>query len=57
MAVQGPPLRAVPVPLCLYEGRGGCPCPVMGSWHQDPQLSRQLADHGPADQLIARSVL
>ncbi len=33
MAVQGPPLRALPVP-------GGRPCPVTGSGHQDPQLSR-----------------
>ncbi len=40
MAVQGPPLWALPVPPCLHEGRGGCPCPVMGSGHQDPQLSR-----------------
>ncbi len=40
MAVQGPPLRALPVPPCLHEGRGGRPCPVMGSGHQDPQLSR-----------------
>ncbi len=41
MAVQGPPLRALPVPpLCLHEDCGGRPCPVMGSGHQDPQLSR-----------------
>ncbi len=40
MAVQGPPLRALPVPPCLHEGRGGRPCPVTGSGHQDPQLSR-----------------
>ncbi len=40
MAVQGPPLWALPVPPCLHEGRGGRPCPVMGSGHQDPQLSR-----------------
>ncbi len=40
MAVQGPPLRALPVRPCLHEDRGGCPCPVTGSGHQDPQLSR-----------------
>ncbi len=31
MAVQGPPLRALPVPPCLHEGRGGHPCPVTGT--------------------------
>ncbi len=40
MAVQGPPLRALPVHPCLHEGRGGRPCPITGSGHQDPQLSR-----------------
>ncbi len=52
MAVQGPPLRALPVLPCLHEDRGGRPCPVTGSGHQDPQLSRawprareQLCDH------------
>ncbi len=40
MAVQGPPLRALPVLPCLHEDRGGRPCPVTGSGHQDPQLSR-----------------
>ncbi len=52
MAVQGPPLRAVPVPLFLYEGRRGRPCPIMGSGHQDlddwlsmAQSREQLCDH------------
>ncbi len=40
MAVQGPPLRALPVRPCLHEDRGGCPCPITGSGHQDPQLSQ-----------------
>ncbi len=40
MAVQGPPLQALPVPSCLCESHGGRPCPVTGSGHQDPQLSR-----------------
>ncbi len=39
MAVQGPPLRALPVLPCLHEDRRGRPCPVTGSGHQDPQLS------------------
>ncbi len=45
MAVQGPPLRALPVRPCLHEDRGGCPCPVTGSGHQDPQLSRAWPAH------------
>ncbi len=39
MAVQGPPLWALPVPSCLHVSQGGRPCPVTGSGHQDPQLS------------------
>ncbi len=27
-------------PPCLYEGRGGCPYPIIGSGHHDPQLPR-----------------
>ncbi len=53
MAVQGPPLRALPVPL--HEGRGGRPCPVTGSGHQDPQLSRRLAHSGPVPRTVVRS--
>ncbi len=55
MAVQGPALRAFPVPPYLYESRGGCPCPVMGSGHQDPQLSRRLAHYGPVTRAVVRS--
>ncbi len=33
------PIFTLPVPPCLHEGRGGRPCPVTGSGHQDPQLS------------------
>lgn len=40
MAVQGPPLRAVPVPPVSSQRHGGRPCPATGSGHQDPQLSR-----------------
>ncbi len=40
MAVQEPPLRALPVPSCLCKSHEGRPCPVTGSGHQDPQLSR-----------------
>ncbi len=40
MAVQGPPLRALPLSPCLHEGRRQRPCPVMGSGRQDPKLSR-----------------
>ncbi len=38
MAVQGPPLRALPVSSCVHEGRRRRPYPVMGGGHQDPQL-------------------
>ncbi len=55
MAVQGPPLRAFPVSPCLHEGRRGCPCPVTGSGHQDPQLSRRLAHSGPVPRTVVRS--
>ncbi len=43
MAVQGPPLRALPVSPCVHEGRRRRPYPVTGSGHQDPQLPRRLA--------------
>lgn len=55
MAVQGPPFWALPVPLHLQESRGGRPCPTMGSGHQDPQLSRQLAHHGPVAREVVQS--
>ncbi len=38
MAVQGPPLRALPVSPCVHEGCRGRPYPVTGSGRQDPQL-------------------
>ncbi len=55
MAVQGPPLRALPVSPCLHEGRRGRPCPVTGSGRQDPQLSRRLAHSGPVPRTVVRS--
>ncbi len=54
MAVRVLPFRAVSVPPCLYEGRGGHPCPVMGSGHQDPP-SRWLAHHGPVSGTVVWS--
>ncbi len=36
MAVQGPPLLALPVSLCFYEDRRGCPYPATGSGWMDP---------------------
>ncbi len=38
MVVQDPPPRALPVSLCLYEGRRGRPYPATGSGRQGPQL-------------------
>ncbi len=55
VAVQGPPLRALPLSPCLHEGRRGHPCPVMGSGRQDPQLSRRLAHSGPVPRTVVRS--
>ncbi len=55
MAVQGPPLRALPLSPCLHEGRRGRPCPVTGSGRQDPQLSRRLAHSGPVPRTVVRS--
>ncbi len=52
MAVQGPPLRALPLSPCLHEGRRGRPCPVTGSGRQDPQLSRRLAHSGPVPRTV-----
>ncbi len=43
MAVQGPPLRALPVSPCVHVGYRRRPYPVTGSGHQDPQLPRRLA--------------
>ncbi len=47
MVVQGPPLRALPVSLCVHEGRRRRPYPVTGSGHLDPQLPRWLAYPSP----------
>ncbi len=55
MAVQGPPLRALPVSPCLYEGRRGRPYSATGSGHQGPQLPRQLAYLGPIQRAVVRS--
>lgn len=41
--VQGPFLRVVPVTSQLYQSCRGCPCPIEGSRHSHPQLSRRLA--------------
>ncbi len=38
MAVQGPPLRALPVSLCVHKGRRRRPYPVTGSGRQDPSV-------------------
>ncbi len=38
MAVQGPPLRALPVSPCVHEGHRRRPYPVTGCGCQDPQL-------------------
>ncbi len=55
MAVQGPPLRALPVSPCVHEGCRGRPYPVTGSGHQDPQLPRRLAYSSPIQRAVGRS--
>ncbi len=55
MVVQGPPPRALPVSLCLYEGRRGHPYPASGSGLQGPQLPRRLALLGPIQRAVVRS--
>ncbi len=55
MAVQGPPLRALPVSPCVHEGCRGRPYPVTGSGRQDPQLPRWLAYSSPIQRAVGRS--
>ncbi len=55
MAVQGPPLRALPVSPCVHEGCRGRPYPVTGSGRQDPQLPRRLAYYSPIQRAVGRS--
>ncbi len=55
MAVQGPPLRALPISPCVHEGRRRCPYPVTGSGLQDPQLPRRLAYPSPIQRAVGRS--
>ncbi len=55
MAVQGPPLRALPVSACVHEGCRGRPYPVTGSGRQDPQLPRRLAYSSPIQRAVGRS--
>ncbi len=55
MAVQGPPLQALPVSLCVHEGRRRRPYPVTGGGRQDPQLPRRLGYPSPIQRAIGRS--
>ncbi len=55
MAVQGPPLRALPVSPCVHEGCRGRPYPFTGSGRQDPQLPRRLAYSSPIQRAVGRS--
>ncbi len=55
MAVQGPPLRALPVSPCVHEGRRRRPYPVTGGWCQDPQLPRRLAYPSQIQRAVGRS--
>ncbi len=55
MAVQGPPLRALPVSPCVHEGRRRRPYPVTAGGCQDPQLPRRLAYPNPIQRAVGRS--
>ncbi len=55
LAVQGPPLRALPVSPCVHEGLRRRPYPVTGGGHQDPQLPRRLAYPSPIQRAVGRS--
>ncbi len=55
MAVQGPPLRALPVSQCVHEGRRTLPYPVTGGGCQDPQLTRRLAYPSTIQRAVGRS--
>ncbi len=55
MAVQGPPLRALPVSPCVHEGCRGRLYPVTGSGRQDPQLPLRLAYPSPILRAVRRS--
>ncbi len=55
MAVQGPPLQALPVSPCVHEGRRRRPYPVTGSGRQDPQLPRRFAHPSPIQRAVGRS--
>ncbi len=55
MAVQGPPLRALPVSPCVHKGRRRRPYPVTGGGCQDPQLPRRLAYPSPIQRAVGRS--
>ncbi len=55
MAVQGLPLRALPVSPCLHEGHRRCAYPATGSRRQGPQLPRRLAHPGPIQRAVVRS--
>ncbi len=56
MAVQGPPLRALPVSPCVHEGRKRCPYPVTGSGRQDLLLPWRLAYPSPIQRAVGRSL-
>ncbi len=55
IAVQGPPLRALPVSPCVHEDRRRRPYPVTGGRCQDPQLPRRLAYPSPIQRAVGRS--
>ncbi len=55
MAVQGPPLRALPVSPCVHKGCRRRPYPVTGGGCQDPQLPWRLAYPSPIQRAVGRS--
>ncbi len=57
MAVQSPPLRALPVSPCVHEGRRRHPYPVTGGGCQDPQLPWRLAYPSPIQRAVPRDLV
>ncbi len=53
-STRSSPSGCVCPPVSLQRS-WSAPLPVTGSWHQDPQLSRRLTQHGPVMRSVVRS--
>ncbi len=55
ISIQSPPLLAVPVTSCLYQGYGGSPRSFERKRHSHSQLPRRLAHTGPVSSTVVRT--